>query len=124
MAGLGLRVWPLFELEDVMYQGSEFQIHYSESDWAGLYHQGKLVYQGHEYQIHEKLTEMLGVVEVHDDAFMMGQQRKEGVAQTLDAVEDYKLRREDRREAASRLREEAAAMVAKAVELEKEAERS
>jgi len=95
------------------------EIHYS-GDWAALYVDGQLDHDtvGDSYHAEEKAFELLGVKQVHDDAFMRGQDQRSGVAQTLDEVADYRHARENRRSLAEQKRAEAERLLAEAKELE------
>ncbi len=97
-----------------------YEIHHAE-EWSAVYMDGKLVSgPGDSYLQHEWLLEHFGVEQVQDDAFMRGQNRAEGAAQTIDEVEAYRLDRDAALMKADRLRREAAALVAKAADLESE----
>lgn len=95
----------------------QLEIHYAE-EWAALYKDGDLVRVGDTSATESKALEMLGVVIVDDDAFMRGQNYREGVAQTLAEVEEYRERREFHRELAAEKRAQAAQLLADAEHLE------
>lgn len=91
------------------------QIHYAD-DWAALYVNGMLVPNavGDSYVAEEIALLGLGVVMVHDDAFMRGQSQRAGVATTLEDVRAYQDKRADAKARAERLRQQALALVAEA----------
>lgn len=93
------------------------EIHHNGDDWAALYVDGKLDRVGDAYLADERVRELLGVTYVVDDSFMRGQTSRDGVAKTLDEVEEYRTARQLAIQEAERLREEAAALIAKADEL-------
>lgn len=97
----------------------ELEIHYS-GEWAALYVNGQLDPDtvGDSYHAEEKAFELLGVKQVHDDAFMRGQSSRDGVARTLDEVWRYFRTREHKRETAVQKRAEAERLLAEAKELE------
>jgi hypothetical protein len=81
---------------------------HEEEEWSALYVDGRLALVGGGYLADERVRELVGVVTIQDDAFMRGQKRADGVAQTLEEVEAYRTERERRRERAAELRAEAA----------------
>ena len=89
------------------------EIHYQE-DWAALYVNGVLDRVGDADNTVQRALELCGVVTVMDDAFMRGQDQREGVAPTLDAVAEYRTDRECARALAADLRARAAALLAEA----------
>lgn len=97
----------------------KMELHYAD-EWAALYVDGKLADNGvgDAYRVEELAFEMAGVKQVKDDAFMRGQNQYDGVARTLDEVDEYRWARDNRAEEAKRLREEAEALIARAAELE------
>jgi hypothetical protein len=97
----------------------KLEIHYAD-DWAALYVDGELDpgTVGDSYHAEHRVFELLGVTQVHDDAFMRGQTQVAGVAKTLDEVGEYRRQRDTDRQEAARLKEEAAALLARAKELE------
>lgn len=95
----------------------ELEIHYGD-EWAALYRDGNLVIVGDSYRTEEEALTLLGVTLVHDDAFMRGQDRREGVAPTLADVAAYREGRGRRLAEAARLREEADRLRAEADALE------
>lgn len=94
----------------------ELEIHYAE-EWAALYVDGKLMVVGDSYLAEERAFQLLGVKQIHDDAFMRGQTSRDGVAQTVDAVIAYRADRQAREDKASKLREEAKLLLAEAAAL-------
>lgn len=90
---------------------------YLRRDAAALYIDGKL--RTAQHSVDELALELLGVTVVCDPAFMQGQTRWSGVAKTLDEVCRYRQTRERLAVEAARLREQAAALISKAEELEK-----
>lgn len=99
----------------------ELEIHYAE-EWAALYVDGKLLPEtvGDSYLAEEKAFELLGVKQLHDDAFMRGQSGRDGVARTLDEVNQYKTDREARQMRAKKLRDEALQLMVEADKLDAE----
>lgn len=85
---------------------SQIEFH-EEGEWTAVYEDGKLVRVGDSYLADEWLQAKFGVVVVQDDAFMRGQNQREGVAQTLDEVREYREAREARRARVAELRAEA-----------------
>lgn len=92
------------------------EIHYAE-DWAALYVDGKLEYVGDSYLTEERAFALLGVITSQDDAFMRGQNKREGVAQTLAEVAEYSRKRAEKYIKAERLRAQASKLIAEADEL-------
>lgn len=101
-------------------EASKMEIHYTGSEWAALYVDGKLVDVGDAYLAEEEAFRRLGVKQVYDDSFMRGQTQREGVAKTLEEVEEYKTLRTERQRKADELRAEAARLAKEADELEKQ----
>jgi hypothetical protein len=100
------------------------EIHYDPNgEWAALYVDGRLDRVGDSYLAEEKAFDLLGVKIVRDDAFLRGQDRRDGVAQTLDELAEFRRQRDADRDAAARLREEAAQLLARAAELDGKAAR-
>lgn len=91
----------------------KMEIHYS-GEWAALYVDGKLDRVGDAYLAEERAFELAGVKVVQDDAFMRGQAKHDGVAQTLDEVAAYRTERDDAKSRATALREHAAQLMAEA----------
>lgn len=87
-------------------------------EWAALYVDGRLERVGDAYRVEERAFELLGVVVLHDNAFLRGQDQRGGCAQTLEQVDAYRAEREMKRIEAERLRAQAADLVARAVALE------
>ena len=98
---------------------AELEIHYSE-DWAALYVNGTLDIVGDSYLAEERAFDILGVNIVQDPAFMRGQTARDGVAQTLDEVADYKARREEVRRKVAEMENEIADRQALANSLKEE----
>jgi hypothetical protein len=95
------------------------QIHYAE-EWAALYVNGDLVERtvGDSYLAEEHALDILGVIQIHDDAFMRGQDQRIGVAKTLVEVEVYRIHRDATKANAEQLRTKAARLLAEAEELD------
>lgn len=91
----------------------EIEIHYDE-EWAACYVDGRLAVVGDSYLAEEKAFELLGVKQVSDDSFMRGQRSRDGVAQTLQEVEEYRTRRTERERQASALEVEASRLLREA----------
>lgn len=94
----------------------KLEIHYSSGAWAGLYVDGKLDRTGDNYWVEERVFELTGVEVVHSDAFLRGQYKREGVAQTL--VSAYEHEREAALRRAVDLRAKAQAMLEEAKTLD------
>lgn len=94
----------------------DMEVHEAE-EWAALYVDGRLDRVGDAYLTDERIREIVGVRTVQDDAFMRGQIRADGVAQTVAEVEEYSRQRQRRRERAAALRAEAARLEAEAAAL-------
>ena len=93
------------------------EIHYAE-EWAALYRDGELVRVGDTYNTEEEAFQILGVKIVQDDAFMRGQNSRDGVAQTIDQVDEYRWARDNKQAEAGRLRQEAEELMRRAAELD------
>lgn len=93
----------------------ELEIHYA-NDWAALYVDGQLDPDtvGDSHNAEEKAFELLGVKQVYDNAFMRGQRQRDGVAQTLDQVAEYRQDRHRRYQEAADKRAAAARLLAEA----------
>ena len=95
------------------------EIHYAD-EWAALYVDGALDREygeptvGDRYRVEERAFELLRVRQIHDDAFMRGQNQRDGVARTLDEVAAYQVERHERKTRAERLRAQAEALLAEA----------
>lgn len=88
------------------------QIHHSDGEWSGLYVDGKLEYVGDTSNVYDKLCEMFGIEQEYDNAFMRGQDKRDGVAKTVEEAEEYKRQRD-------KMRERRAALLAEADALER-----
>jgi len=95
----------------VVYEG--------DGEWSALYVDGKLERVGDHYLITECVYSLLGVEIVQDSAFMRGQHKREGVADTLEELEAYKFERDVRLERAAQLRADAETLLTQADALEK-----
>lgn len=71
----------------VLYRGEE--------EWSALYVRGKLAEVGDHYWVEEKLHQLLGIDEINSDDFLRGGNSREDVAQTLEEIEAYRIRREE-----------------------------
>jgi len=91
-------------------------LHYAE-EWAALYVDGKLCIVGDSYLAEEKAFELLGVEQIHDNAFMRGQTSRDGVALTLEEVEAYRAEKAHRQDRARALQAEAKRLLDAADEL-------
>jgi hypothetical protein len=96
----------------------DIQIHYAD-EWAALYVDGDLVERtvGDSYIAEEHALNLLGVKQVHDDAFMRGGNDRSTVANTLMEVDNFRFTRQKKRIEAARLRAEAARLLDEAEEL-------
>lgn len=97
--------------------GRTMEIHHEE-EWSALYVDGNLVEVGPTYWVEEKAFTLLGVTEVTDNAFMRGQNQREGVAKTLAEVAAYRLERESRLMTAAQMRNQAEELLREAGRLE------
>jgi hypothetical protein len=95
----------------------ELEIHYAD-DWAALYKDGKLERVGDSYLAEERALELLGVAIVQDNAFMRGQDYKDGVAKTLEEIEEFARLRDERKAEAAKKFAEAERLFAEARALE------
>ena len=102
---------------------SELELHYAD-EWAALYVDGELDAStvGDSYIAEAKALRILGVRIVQDDAFMRGQNARDGVAKNLDEVTAYREQRERRLAEAAKLRADAQALLDQAQALEAPAE--
>src|SRR5688572_20142914 len=91
----------------------KLEIHYAD-EWAALYVDGKLEIVGDSYLAEERALMMSCVDLIQDDSFMMGQRYRDGVARTVDEVNQYRIDREARREQAEKLRLEASRLLLEA----------
>lgn len=89
-------------------------VRYNDEEWSALYIDGKLDTVGDAYHSDERIAALLGVEERDDSAFMQGGKNYSDVANTLDEVEAYAAKRDSKLS-------EAAALRARAAELEAEA---
>ena len=85
---------------------SKIEVHEDE-EWSAVYLDGKLVRVGDSYLADEWIRTRFGVKTVQDNAFMRGQTMSEGVAKTLDEVQDYAKARQERLDRVATLRAEA-----------------
>lgn len=90
---------------------------HTAGEWTAVYLDGKLLRVGDTYLADEWLHDYVGVEDVFDDAFMRGQNGREGVAETLDEVTAYATQRQEKRDRAATLRAEAQRLEAEAKEL-------
>lgn len=79
---------------------------------------GRLDRVGDAYLSEERAFELLGVKQVHDDAFMRGQSQADGVARTLDEVAVYRALRDSAKAEADALRAESERLIAEANRIE------
>lgn len=94
------------------------EIHYDPGgEWAALYVDGRLSRAGDAYLAEEEAFELAGVKTVRDDAFLRGQDGRDGCAQTLDEVAAYRADRDAAKARAAQLREQAAELMAEAERL-------
>jgi hypothetical protein len=97
----------------------DLEIHYDpDGEWAALYIDGDLDRVGDAYLAEEKAFDLLGVKIVRDGAFLRGQTSAAGCAQTLDELGAYRDQRDAAQAEAARLREDAAALLARAADLD------
>lgn len=98
---------------------NDIQFHHAD-DWTAVYLNGQLVRVGDTYLAEEWLHREVGVVDVFDDAFMRGQNSRDGVAQTLDEVASFATERDVKIARATALREEASRLLSEAGVIEKD----
>jgi hypothetical protein len=97
----------------------DLEIHYDPTGtWGALYVDGCLERVGDSYLAEERAFELLGVKTVQDNAFLRGQDGRNGCAQTLDELAAYRSQRDADRAEAARLRAEAAELLARAGNLD------
>jgi hypothetical protein len=102
-----------------MADGRDIQIHYADN-WAALYVDGKLHRDRHgatigdSHNVEETLFELLGVTVAQDDSFLLGQDRRDGAATTLEEIEEYRAARRARADVVAEMREQAAKLVREA----------
>lgn len=101
----------------------EIEIHYSGGEWAALYVNGELVTVTNSYRVEERAFKLLGVRRVLDDAFMRGQDQRDGTARNLAEVAAYRKLRDERKAEVGRLRAEAQQLLEKAATLDGEISR-
>lgn len=94
----------------------KLEIHYSD-DWAALYVDGQLDRVGDSYLAEERVMELIGVTVVHDNAFMRGQHKRDGVAPTVEEVEQFRAQRETNRRTADELEAQAKELLEDAARL-------
>jgi hypothetical protein len=93
---------------------------YESDEWSAVYLDGRLVRVGDTYLADEWVRSHFGVETVQDDAYLMGGNGRDGVAQTLDELREYERARQERRDRAAALRAEAARLAEEAAALEGE----
>lgn len=96
----------------VLYEGSD--------EWSALYVDGTLDTVGDHYRSAERIQQLFEVVVIQSDDFLLGNQSatRDQVAKNLHIVNRYHRDLEDRKARAAQLREEAAALLEQAKELE------
>lgn len=98
---------------------SSDQIEFHQSDgWTAVYLNGQLQRVGDSYLADEWLQERVGITVVDDDAFLLGQGTKAGVAPTLDEVHQFTETRQEKVTRAAELRARAADLLTQASELD------
>jgi hypothetical protein len=97
----------------------QLEIHYAE-EWAALYIDGQLDPNsvGDSYIAEERAFALLGVKCVQGEAFMRGQSQRDGIAHTLDEVDEYKAIRDQAENWAANLRAQAKQLLEEADSLE------
>lgn len=93
--------------DGIEIEPGDIEFHVADG-WTAVYVHGKLVRVGDSYLADEWLQELVGVFVVHDKAFMRGQDRRDGVAQTLHEINDYTVERNQKLEELARLKDRAA----------------
>lgn len=94
---------------------TDVEIHYSGEDWAALYVRGTLVRAGDNDEIAERALRLLGVTEVHDNAFMRA---GACAAPTLADVREFAEKRQTDRDRAAVLKQDAHDLLKRAADLE------
>lgn len=96
----------------------KLEIHYDpNSNWAALYVDGQMETVGDAYVAEEHAFDLAGVAIVRDDAFLRGQDTRDGAAQTLDEVTAYRRQRDAARSEAELLRQQAQALLDRAEQI-------
>jgi hypothetical protein len=91
-------------------------VRYRDEETSALYQDGKLLDVGDHYIIDEKISQLLGVTDIHSDAFFRGGNDYDNVAKTLKEIAIYEEKAEETEAAA-----EAAELERQARELEQKA---
>lgn len=97
------------------------ELHFDEDgEWSALYIDGKLDSFGDSYQQEERIQNLFGVKVVQDSPWLLGGNgRNREPAQTVEDIETYRsAAKEDRLDAAAKLREKADELVRAARDLE------
>lgn len=97
----------------------EMRVYIGDGEWSALYVNSQLDTVGDHYLSDERIRSIAGVVEVFSEDFMRGQNTREGVAKTVDEVEEYRTAREDRERRAEELEQQARELERQAAELRK-----
>lgn len=106
-------------LEGAEAVGGRLEIHRAEDGPSALYLDGALVdCWKDDYHATEQALALCGVVEIEDDAFLLGQKERSGAAQTLGLVAEYRHDREAAKAKAATMREEAERLIVAAAELD------
>lgn len=113
-----------FTYDDLPIRPGDIEFHEAD-EWTAVYVHGTLARDryrnpmvGNSYLADEWLRELFGVKTVQDDAFMLGQDGRDGVARHTGEIVQYATAREERKAAAATLREQAAALARQAAEIE------
>jgi hypothetical protein len=91
------------------------------NDWSALYVDGELEIAGDHIQVDERIAEICNVEVRMSDDFLMGSDNRKDVAQTMEELETYQYRQQNRaRGVAKSLRDKAAELLNQAQALEDE----
>lgn len=90
---------------------------YESDDWSAVYEGGRLIRVFTAYLADEWVRKHFNVKTVQGDEFLLGQNHRDGAAQTIDQIEKYVKERDARMAEAARLRAEASALIIRAEKL-------
>jgi hypothetical protein len=100
-----------------MCESRDVVVHEAE-EWSAVYLDGALQRVGDTYLADEWIRDFFGVTTVQDDAFLRGQNHRDGVAQTLDELDAYRRLRDEAKTQVAALRAEADRLLTEARRLE------
>ena len=73
-------------------------VRYRDEEWSALYINGELDTVGDSYLSDDRISELLDITEISDNAFLQGGDSYEDVAKTLEEVEAYSLKQNEAEE--------------------------